>query len=71
MGRRRRLQPVCKRGLKKFKESLGPIDILVNNAGMTKDRMMHRMSFEDWHEVINTNLNSVFNVTKQVLDMHV
>lgn len=55
-------------GVKKVQEALGPIDILVNNAGMTKDRMMHRMSFEDWHEVINTNLNSVFNVTKQVLD---
>jgi len=58
----------CVEGVKAVQEALGPIDILVNNAGRTNDRMMHRMSYEDWHEIIHVNLNSVFNVTKQVLD---
>jgi NAD(P)-dependent dehydrogenase (short-subunit alcohol dehydrogenase family) len=46
----------------------GAIDILVNNAGITRDRLFRKMSLEDWCGVINTNLNSLFNVTKQVLD---
>jgi acetoacetyl-CoA reductase len=46
---------------------LGPIDILVNNAGITRDRMFLKMTPEDWHAVIDTNLNSMFNVTKQVV----
>jgi acetoacetyl-CoA reductase len=58
----------CVDGVKRVQDALGPIDILVNNAGITKDRMMHKMSYEDWHEVIHVNLNSVFNMTKQVLD---
>jgi acetoacetyl-CoA reductase len=45
----------------------GPIDILVNNAGITRDRMFLKMTPEDWKAVIDTNLNSMFNVTKQVL----
>ena len=45
----------------------GPIDILVNNAGITKDRMFLKMTPEDWKAVIDTNLNSMFNVTKQVV----
>jgi acetoacetyl-CoA reductase len=45
----------------------GPIDVLVNNAGITRDRMFLKMSPEDWHAVIDTNLNSMFNVTKQVV----
>jgi acetoacetyl-CoA reductase len=45
----------------------GPIDVLVNNAGITKDRMFLKMTPEDWHAVIDTNLNSMFNVTKQVV----
>ncbi len=58
----------CVEGVKRVQEALGPIDILVNNAGRTNDRMMHKMSYEDWHDIIHVNLNSVFNVTKQVLD---
>jgi acetoacetyl-CoA reductase len=46
----------------------GPVDVLVNNAGITRDGMFRKMSKEDWHAVINTNLNSLFNVTKQVID---
>ena len=44
----------------------GPVDILVNNAGITRDGVFKKMSSENWHAVINTNLNSMFNVTKQV-----
>ena len=51
----------------KSKAEHGPIDVLVNNAGITKDRMFLKMTPEDWHAVIDTNLNSMFNVTKQVV----
>ena len=47
---------------------VGPIDILVNNAGITRDSVFKRMTEGDWNAVINTNLNSVFNVTRQVID---
>ena len=49
--------------------SLGdrPIDVLVNNAGITRDRMFLKMTRDDWDAVIDTNLNSMFNVTKQVV----
>ena len=47
---------------------VGPIDILVNNAGITRDSVFKRMTEQDWMAVINTNLNSVFNVTRQVID---
>jgi acetoacetyl-CoA reductase len=52
---------------KHAKEEHGPIDVLVNNAGITRDRMFLKMSREDWDAVINTNLTSMFNVTKQVV----
>jgi acetoacetyl-CoA reductase len=45
----------------------GPIDVLVNNAGITRDRIFVKMSPDDWRAVIDTNLNSMFNVTKQVV----
>jgi acetoacetyl-CoA reductase len=45
----------------------GPIDVLVNNAGITRDRLFVKMTREDWDAVIDTNLNSMFNVTKQVV----
>jgi acetoacetyl-CoA reductase len=47
---------------------VGPIDILVNNAGITRDSTFQKMSNEAWHTVIETNLNSLFHVTKQVID---
>ena len=53
---------------KKVKADHGPVDILVNNAGITKDGVFRKMSKADWDAVINTNLNSLFNVTKQVID---
>ena len=46
----------------------GPIEILINNAGITRDNTFHRMSAEQWHEVVNTNLNSCFNVTRPVIE---
>ena len=51
----------------KAKGEHGAIDVLVNNAGITKDRMFLKMTREDWDAVIETNLNSMFNVTKQVV----
>jgi len=51
----------------KAKNEYGPIDVLVNNAGITKDRVFLKMTREDWDAVIDTNLNSMFNVTKQVV----
>ena len=47
---------------------LGPVDILVNNAGITRDTTFHRMTPEQWTEVINTNLNSVYNMTRPVIE---
>jgi acetoacetyl-CoA reductase len=47
---------------------LGPVEILVNNAGITRDTTFHRMTPQQWQEVINTNLNSCFNVTRPVID---
>ncbi len=52
----------------KVTKEVGPIDILVNNAGITRDGVFRKMSKADWDAVINTNLNSLFNVTKQVIE---
>lgn len=52
----------------KVRAEIGEIDILINNAGITRDGQFRRMSRDDWDAVINTNLNSLFNVTKQVID---
>ncbi|HSV80047.1 MAG TPA: acetoacetyl-CoA reductase [Ramlibacter sp.] len=51
----------------KAKQDHGSVDVLVNNAGITRDRMFLKMSREDWNAVMETNLNSMFNVTKQVV----
>lgn len=52
----------------KVRADIGPIDILVNNAGITRDSVFRKMQKEQWDSVINTNLNSMFNVTKQVIE---
>ncbi len=52
----------------RVKAEHGPIDVLVNNAGITRDGTFRRMTSEQWHIVIETNLNSLFHVTKQVID---
>ncbi|HHZ08970.1 MAG TPA: beta-ketoacyl-ACP reductase [Rhizobiales bacterium] len=56
----------CASGIAKVEAEVGPIDVLVNNAGITRDAPFHKMSREQWNEVINTNLNGVFNMTHPV-----
>jgi acetoacetyl-CoA reductase len=58
----------CVAGLKQVESDLGPVDILVNNAGITRDTMFHRMQPEQWTAVINTNLNSLFNMCRPIID---
>ena len=58
----------CSTGLAQVAKDLGPVDVLVNNAGITKDGMFHKMTPEQWYAVINTNLNSLFNMTRPVID---
>jgi acetoacetyl-CoA reductase len=52
----------------KVKKEVGNVDVLVNNAGITRDGVFRKMSREDWNDVISTNLTSLFNVTKQVIE---
>ncbi|WP_186092740.1 3-ketoacyl-ACP reductase [Burkholderia gladioli] len=52
----------------KVKAEVGEVDVLVNNAGITRDVVFRKMTLEDWQAVIDTNLTSLFNVTKQVID---
>ena len=56
----------CAAGLKNVEAELGPISVLVNNAGITRDAMFHRMTAQQWSEVVNTNLNSLFNMCQPV-----
>ncbi len=56
----------CAAGIKKVEAEVGPIDVLVNNAGITRDAMFHKMSREQWNEVISTNLNGIFNMTHPI-----
>jgi acetoacetyl-CoA reductase len=58
----------CEQGVSRITRDLGPIDILVNNAGITRDAMLHRMSKDNWDAVIRTNLDSIFNMTRLVID---
>ncbi|MGE5159004.1 MAG: acetoacetyl-CoA reductase [Gemmatimonas sp.] len=58
----------CAEGVKKVEADLGPVDVLVNNAGITRDSAFHKMSIEHWSAVINTNLGSLFNMTRQVIE---
>ncbi len=58
----------CAAGIKQVEKDLGPIDILVNNAGITRDTMFHKMTPEQWYGVINTNLNSLFNMCRPVIE---
>ena len=56
----------CAAGIKQVEGDLGPVEVLVNNAGITRDAMFHRMTPEQWREVIDTNLTGVFNMTHPV-----
>jgi acetoacetyl-CoA reductase len=55
-------------GVKEIESTLGPIDVVVNNAGITRDGTLQRMSWENWNEVVNTNLGSCFNLCRSVID---
>jgi len=54
----------CSAGLKQVETDLGPVEVLVNNAGITRDAPFHRMTPDQWNQVINTNLNSLFNMSR-------
>ncbi len=56
----------CVEGIKKVEAEVGPVDVLVNNAGITRDAMFHRMTREQWQEVMSTNLNGIFNMTHPI-----
>jgi acetoacetyl-CoA reductase len=58
----------CAEGVKKVVADLGHVEVLVNNAGITRDSTLHRMKPEQWTAVINTNLNSLFNMCRQVIE---
>jgi len=58
----------CADGLARVAVDLGPVDVLVNNAGITRDGMFHRMNLEQWQAVIRTNLDSMFTMTRPVIE---
>ena len=58
----------CGTGIKQVVAALGPVEVLVNNAGITRDTMFHRMTPEQWSAVIGTNLGSLFNMTRHVIE---
>ncbi|MFD2204445.1 acetoacetyl-CoA reductase [Kiloniella antarctica] len=58
----------CQGGINQVEKELGPIDVLVNNAGITRDATLHKMDLPQWNAVISTNLNSLFNMTRGVIE---
>lgn len=56
----------CVDGISRVEADLGPIEILVNNAGITRDAMFHRLTREQWNQVIDTNLHGLFNMTHPI-----
>ena len=58
----------CADGVRQVENEIGPIDVLINNAGITRDAVLHRMSPEQWGDVIGTNLGSVFNMSRNVIE---
>ncbi len=58
----------CAAGLAQIEKDLGPVDMVVNNAGITRDGFFHKMSADQWNAVINTNLNSLFNMCRPVIE---
>src|SRR4029079_9971510 len=58
----------CAAGIKQAEAALGPVDVLINNAGITRDATLHRMKPEQWKQVIDTNLGSLFNMCRNVIE---
>ena len=58
----------CAEGVKTVEAELGPVDVLVNNAGITRDVAFHKMTPQHWNDVVGTNLGSLFNMTRQVIE---
>ena len=58
----------CKNAVDKIESELGPVAVLVNNAGITRDTVIHKMTFEQWNEVVQTNLASCFNMCRAVIE---
>jgi acetoacetyl-CoA reductase len=58
----------CGEGIKQVEAELGPVDVLVNNAGVTRDAMLHKMSKQQWDDVLNVDLTSVFNMCRHLID---
>jgi acetoacetyl-CoA reductase len=58
----------CARGIADIEQALGPVDILVNNAGITLDAMFHKMQVDEWNRVMQTNLGSMFNMTRPMIE---
>jgi len=58
----------CTAGIAKVEADLGPVEVLVNNAGITRDTMLHKMTVEQWKAVIDTNLGSLFNMCRPVIE---
>jgi acetoacetyl-CoA reductase len=58
----------CTEGVKAIESALGPVEVLVNNAGITRDATMHRMRPDQWNDVIRTNLDSCFNMSRAVIE---
>jgi 3-hydroxybutyrate dehydrogenase len=58
----------CRQGVARVLAELGPVEVLVNNAGITRDAMLHKMSFEQWREVLDVNLGGCFNMCRAVIE---
>ncbi len=58
----------CQQAVKQIESHIGPVEILINNAGITRDGTIHKMTYEQWNAVIQTNLTSCFNMSKAVID---
>lgn len=58
----------CREGVARVEAALGPVEVLINNAGITRDAMLHKMSFEQWREVLDVNLGGCFNMCRAVIE---
>jgi len=58
----------CREGVRQIEEDVGPVEVLVNNAGITRDGTMHKMDYDQWYDVVRTNLGSCFYVTRCVIE---